>query len=90
MLASASWTESGPAGSCSLAANAATILSASYRARLNRRSTVRWTRRRSGLNSAATARVDPATATGSLIDTSRVASSTIPAYTPTSSPVTMA
>ena len=40
-------------------ANAATVWSASYRVRLNRRSTVRCTRRRTGLNSAATARVDP-------------------------------
>jgi hypothetical protein len=34
--------------------------------------------------------VDLATATGSLIDTIRVASSTIPVYTPTSRPVTIA
>ena len=90
MLANSSRTESRLAGSRSLAANAATRRSASYRARLNRRSTARCTLRRSGLNSAATASVDPATATGSLTDTTRVASSTIPAYTPTSSPVTIA
>ncbi len=64
--------------------------SASYRARLNRRSTTRCIRRRSGLNSAAATSVDAATATGVLSDTTCVASSTIPAYTPTSRPVTIA
>ena len=43
---------------------AATIASALYRDRLNRRSTARCTRRRSGLNSAATTSVAGATATG--------------------------
>ncbi|MGH3149715.1 MAG: hypothetical protein ACRDOB_03155 [Streptosporangiaceae bacterium] len=71
-------------------AKAATVCSASYLARLKRRSTVRWTRRRSGLNSAAAARVAAATATGVWIRSTSVASSTRPAYTPTSSPVTMA
>jgi SAM-dependent methyltransferase len=80
--ARSSRTATWPTASFSLAEKAATIRPASYRARLNRRSTARCTRRRTGLNSAATARVDPATATGSLIDTTRVASSTIPAYTP--------
>jgi len=41
-------TESKSTASCSRAANTATIWSASYRARLNRRSTARCTRRRSG------------------------------------------
>jgi hypothetical protein len=74
------------------AAKAVTVWSASYRARLNRRSTIRCTRRRSGLNSAAATRVEPATATGVDSETGSawVASSTSPAYTPTSSPVTIA
>ena len=41
-------------------------------------------------NKAAAASVDAATATGELTDSTRVASSTSPAYTPTSSPVTIA
>jgi hypothetical protein len=81
---------SGSTASCSRAANAATVWSASYRARLNRRSTIRCTRIRSGLNSAAAASAEPATATVPVIDTTRVASSTIPAYTPTSRPVRIA
>ncbi len=76
--------------SCSRAANAATIWSASYRARLNRRSTARCTRRRSGVNNAAAASVNAATATGEENVSTRVASSTRPAYTPTSRPVTTA
>src|ERR1017187_3490958 len=72
------------------ALHAATVTSASYRARLKRRSTTRCTRRRTGLNSAAAARVDAATATGDENDSSRVASRTSPAYTPTSNPVTIA
>jgi len=58
--------------------------------RLNRRSTTRWTRCRTGLNNAAAARVAAATATGDLTLSTCVASSTSPAYTPTSNPVTMA
>ena len=56
--------------------------SASYRARLNRRSTARCTRWRSGLNSAAAASVEAATATGAWIRNTWVVSSTSPAYTP--------
>ena len=44
--------------------NAATVWSASYLARLNRRSTMSCTRCRSGLNSVAAASVETATATG--------------------------
>ena len=66
-LARSSRTASRSTASFRRAANAATVWSASYRARLNRRSTARWTRRRSGLNSAATAGVEAATATGDLI-----------------------
>ena len=82
-------TESRSTVSCSRAANAATVWSASYRARLNRRSTIRCTRRRSGLNSAAAASVAAATSTGEENDAAP-ASATTPAYTPMSSPVTMA
>ena len=64
--------------------------SASYRTRLNRRSTTRCTRRRAGLNRAATASVDAATATGEFAEKTCLARSTSPAYTPTSSPVTIA
>ena len=59
-------------------------------ARLNRRSTIRCTRRRSGLDSAAVVSVEPATATGDDTGSAGVASSTRLAYTPTSSPVTIA
>jgi len=83
--------------SCSLPANAVTVLSASYLARLNRRSTGRCTRRRTGLNRAAAASVPAAiasapaaTATGVWSRNTCVAISTSPAYTPTSSPVTIA
>jgi hypothetical protein len=76
--------------SFSRAANASTVRSPSYRTRLNRRSTTRCTRRRTGVNKAAAASVDAATATGELTDSTRVASRTSPAYTATSSPVTMA
>jgi len=54
--------ESRSTASFSRAANAATVRSASYRARLNRRATMRCTRRRTGLNKAAAASVDAATA----------------------------
>jgi hypothetical protein len=57
---------------------------------LNRRSTIRWTRRRSGLNKAAATSVATATATGDLTVSTWVASRTRPAYTPTSNPVTIA
>ena len=50
----------------------------------------RCTRRRSGLNNAAAASVAAATATGVCTRNTWVASSTIPAYTPTSRPVTIA
>jgi len=76
--------------SFSRAANAATVSSASYLARLNRRSTPRCTRRRTGLNSTAAASVAAATATGVWSLSPWVASSTSPVYTPTSRPVTMA
>jgi len=69
---------------------AATRVSASYRARLNRRSTARWTRRRSGLNSAAATSVAAATATGALNGRTSVARSTSPANIPPSTAVTMA
>jgi hypothetical protein len=41
--------------------NASTVLAALYLRRLKRRSTTAWMRRRAGWNSAATARVAPAT-----------------------------
>src|SRR5580700_11609418 len=88
--ARSSRTESRFTASFRRVANAATVWSASYRARLNRRSTAFWTRRRSGLNSAAAARVEAATATGVWTRNTWVVSSTSPAYTPTSSPVTIA
>jgi len=50
------------------AVNAATRASASYRDRLNRRSTIRCTRRRTGLNGAAMTSVATATATEPLIE----------------------
>jgi hypothetical protein len=56
---------------------------------LNRRSTARCTRRRTGLNAAAAASVDTATATSEENASSRVVSSTTPAYTPASSAVTI-
>src|SRR5260370_21912614 len=59
-------------------------------ARLNRRSTARCTRRRSGLNSAATASVEAATATGVWHARTRVASRPTPASTPTTTPATPA
>jgi hypothetical protein len=66
------------------------VRSASYLARLNRRSTARCTRLRSGLNSAAAASVAAATATVLWNRNTCVASSTRPAYTPTSKPVRIA
>jgi hypothetical protein len=60
-LARSVWTESKSTTSFRRAANAPMVWSASYRARLNRRSTLRCTRDRSGVNSAAAARVDAAT-----------------------------
>jgi transposase len=69
-------TESRSTASFSRAANAATIWSASYRARLNRRSTARCTRRRSGLNKAAAISVEAATATEAWNRSTWVASST--------------
>jgi hypothetical protein len=48
----------------SRALKASMVLAASYRCRLNRRSTTAWMRRRAGWNSAATARVAPATQLG--------------------------
>src|SRR5208337_566717 len=83
-------TPSSSTASCNRAANAATVCSALYWARLNRRSTTRCIRCRSGLNSAAAASVDPATATGDVTVSTRVASSTRPAYTPSRRPVTIA
>jgi len=74
--------------SFSRAANAAAVWSASYPARLNRRSTTRCTRTRSGLKSAAAASVAAATATGAWNPNTWVASRTSPAYTPASTPVT--
>ena len=65
--------------SFSRAANAAVVVSASYLARLNRRSTSRCTRRRTGLNRAAAASVAAATATGEESRSTCVASSTSPA-----------
>src|ERR1700730_1006722 len=85
--ARSSRTESRSTASFSRAANCATIRSVSYRARLNRRSTVRCTRRRSGWTTAAAASVEAATATCECTDSTRVASSTSPAYSPTSNPV---
>ena len=76
--------------SFSRAAKAAAIWSASYRARLNCRSTRICTRRRTGLNRAAAISVAAATATGVCRRSTWVASSTGPAYTPTSRPVTIA
>jgi hypothetical protein len=64
--------------SFSRAANAATVWPASYRAQLNRRSTACWTRTRTGLNSAAAASVEEATATGVWNVSTRVARSTSP------------
>ena len=73
------------------AVKAATIASALYRDRLNRWSTARCTRRRSGLNSAATTSVAGATATGVCRTGSTwVASSTSPTNNPAVSAVTMA
>ncbi len=46
----------------SRALKACTVVAASYLRRLKRRSTTAWVRRRAGWNSAATARVAPATA----------------------------
>src|ERR1700730_4014415 len=63
-LARSPRTVSRSTASFSRAANAATVASASYRARLNRRSTRCCTRRRTGLNTAAAASVATATATG--------------------------
>jgi hypothetical protein len=68
----------------SRAVNAATTASALYRDRLNRRSTTRCTRRRSGLNRAAAISVLAATATADLTGSTCVASRTRPLYTPTS------
>ncbi len=78
-LARSSRTVSRSTASLSRAANAATVWSASYRARLNRRSTARCTRRRTGLNRAAAASVAAATATEAWIPSTWVASSTSPA-----------
>jgi hypothetical protein len=75
--------------SCSRAANAATVWSASYRARLNLRSTACCTRRRTGLNKAAATSVETATATELGNRNTSVASMTSPAYTPMSNPVTI-
>ena len=55
-------TSSRSTWSRSRAAKASTARAASYRARSNRRSTAACSRRRAGLNTAATARVEPATA----------------------------
>jgi transketolase len=88
--ARSSRTESGSTASFRRAANAATVWVASYRARLNRRSTISCTRRRRGLNSAAAASVEAATATVLWNDSTLVASSTRPAYNPISRPVTIA
>ena len=71
----------------SRALNEATTASASYRVRLNRRSTACCTRRRSGLNSAAAASVAAATATGAFTGSTLVANSTSPANTPASTAV---
>jgi len=57
---------------------------------LNRRSTARYTRRRSGLNKAAAARVKAATAAEEETVSRCVVISTRPVYTPTSSAVTIA
>jgi hypothetical protein len=83
-------TESRSTASFSRAANAATVWSASYRVRLNRRATARCTRRRSGLNSAAATSVDAATEAEDENVSRCVVSRTSPAYTPISSPVTIA
>ena len=72
-------TASRSTASLSRAANAATAWSASYRSRLNRRSTACCTRRRTGLNSAAAASVAAATATGVRTLSTPMASSTSPA-----------
>ena len=86
--ARSAWTESRSTSSWSRPANAATVTSASYRARLNRWSTIRCTRRRSGLNAAAAASVEAATATDEDSASTWVDSRTRPAYAATSSPVT--
>jgi nucleotide-binding universal stress UspA family protein/MFS family permease len=77
--ARSSQTVSRSTASFSRAANAATVWSASYRARLNRPSTRRCTRRRTGLNRAAATRVAAATATEECTLSTWVASSTSPA-----------
>ena len=68
----------------------AMVWSASYQARLNRRSTACCTHRRTGANRAAAASVEAATATGELSRSTCWVSSTSPAYTPISRPVTVA
>ena len=70
--------------------NPAITASALYRDLLNRRSTPRCTRRRSGLNSAAAASVATATPTGVWNDSTWVASSTSPANTPASTALSTA